>query len=98
LQKQSLAEENFTKASQNTIPFWSSKGCESQPDIKEPIELKNFTTHQKKTNKFTDYFSPTNFQSPTFKLIARAWDTDKIKIVMDVRNNDAGLADTTQYV
>jgi hypothetical protein len=82
MQKQGLAKENFTNASQNTIPFWSSKGCESQPDIKEPIELKNFTTHPKKhknKNKFTDYFSPTNFQSPTFKSIARAWDTDKIK-------------------
>lgn len=49
---------------------------------KNPLSSKISQHTQKQSKnktKFTDYFSPTNFQSPTFKSIARAWDTDKIK-------------------
>jgi hypothetical protein len=74
-------------------PYLSDHPRDVSPNLtsKNPLSSKISQHTKKKTNKFTDYFSPTNFQSPTFKLIARAWDTDKIKIAMDVRNTDASL-------
>jgi hypothetical protein len=61
-------------------PYLSDYPRDVSPSLtsKNPLSSK-ISQRTKKTNKFTDYFSPTNFQSPTFKSIARAWDTDKIK-------------------